>query len=79
MHRTRHSESVAEQTTNFGTGFSFWNRLFDTYLAEPAACAALQCGLVEVEKGSRLNILTLLMLPFRPEPNLSPSLPIRKS
>jgi sterol desaturase/sphingolipid hydroxylase (fatty acid hydroxylase superfamily) len=37
MHLTHHSTLRQENTRNFGFNFSFWDRLFGTYLAEPAA------------------------------------------
>lgn len=73
LHRTHHSEVIAEQNTNFGTVFSFWDRLFGTYLAEPADGAEMRCGLTELKAGSSLNGFSLLALPFRPEPDSSQS------
>ena len=37
MHRIHHSEEVGEQSRNFGDIFPWWDHLFQTYLAEPAA------------------------------------------
>ncbi|MBZ0216305.1 MAG: sterol desaturase family protein [Fimbriimonadaceae bacterium] len=35
LHRLHHSDSMSESETNFGTVFSFWDRLFGTFLADP--------------------------------------------
>jgi len=64
MHRVHHSEVVAEQNTNFGTIFSFWDRLFGTYLPGHAS-AQMRCGLLELADGSDVNAARLLLLPFR--------------
>jgi sterol desaturase/sphingolipid hydroxylase (fatty acid hydroxylase superfamily) len=37
MHRIHHSDAIAEQNTNYGITFPWWDRLFGTYLQEPAA------------------------------------------
>lgn len=37
MHRVHHSVPREEHDTNFGFNFSFWDRMFGTYLAQPAA------------------------------------------
>lgn len=69
MHRTHHSEVFVEQNTNFGTIFSFWDRLFGTYSPQCAAnVEASRCGLIEVKEGSNLSALGLLLLPFRRTP-----------
>jgi len=36
MHRIHHSRSGAESRTNYGGAFPWWDRLFGTYLDEPA-------------------------------------------
>lgn len=35
LHRLHHSDSMSESETNFGTVFSFWDRLFGTFLSDP--------------------------------------------
>jgi len=37
MHRVHHSRDAAEHGANFGAAFSFWDRLFGTYVAQPSA------------------------------------------
>lgn len=66
MHRVHHSEVFAEQNTNFGTIFSFWDRIFGTYFPPQSTDAEVSpCGLPEVKEGSNLSLLALLSLPFR--------------
>jgi len=64
MHRVHHSVAIPEQNKNFGTVFSFWDRLFGTYLFEHAS-PQVRYGLVELANGSELNAARLLLLPFR--------------
>ena len=59
MHRVHHSGSLAEQNTNFGIVFPWWDRLFGTYHAASAA-AALPTG-----DGRTLSLPHMLALPFR--------------
>jgi sterol desaturase/sphingolipid hydroxylase (fatty acid hydroxylase superfamily) len=69
MHRTHHSEGIAEQNTNFGTVFSLWDRMFGTYLSRtPAEAERMRCGLAEFDRGSELNAARLLALPFQRPP-----------
>jgi sterol desaturase/sphingolipid hydroxylase (fatty acid hydroxylase superfamily) len=37
MHRIHHSQYIGEQSRNLGQTFPWWDRLFGTYLREPAA------------------------------------------
>ena len=37
MHRVHHSHLANETNSNFGFNLSVWDRLFGTYLAQPAA------------------------------------------
>jgi sterol desaturase/sphingolipid hydroxylase (fatty acid hydroxylase superfamily) len=36
MHRVHHSVVAAERNSNYGFCLSFWDRLFGTYVAQPA-------------------------------------------
>jgi sterol desaturase/sphingolipid hydroxylase (fatty acid hydroxylase superfamily) len=66
VHHTHHSSAFSDQNTNFGTIFSFWDRLFGTYLPVPAAgYGNLRMGLPELEGQRGLNVLGMLALPFR--------------
>ena len=37
MHRIHHSQDIHEGESNFANMFSFWDRLFGTYVDQPAA------------------------------------------
>jgi sterol desaturase/sphingolipid hydroxylase (fatty acid hydroxylase superfamily) len=63
MHRIHHSDEFAEQNANYGTVFPWWDRLFSTYVAEPAqGHEKMGIGLRGVPG---LGVLGLLGLPFR--------------
>jgi len=72
MHRIHHSEEVAEQGKNLGDIFPWWDYLFGTYLAEPAAGPeAMVTGLKGYQTSRSLNIGFMLAQPFceaPPEP-----------
>jgi len=65
MHRIHHSQELEEEQSNFGEVFPWWDRLFGTYCAEPAAG---QEGLITGLKGLRsarsLNVGFMLTQPF---------------
>jgi sterol desaturase/sphingolipid hydroxylase (fatty acid hydroxylase superfamily) len=64
MHRIHHSDDPPEQNTNFGAMLPFWDHLFGTYLAKPAAGhEKMGVGLREAPRG--FSLLGLLALPFR--------------
>ncbi len=66
MHRAHHSLPIAGQNANFGTVFSFWDRLFRTYLpGHPEGSGEGRFGLAELPHGSDLSAARLLLLPFR--------------
>jgi sterol desaturase/sphingolipid hydroxylase (fatty acid hydroxylase superfamily) len=66
MHHMHHSDQVQEQNANFGTIFSFWDRLFGTCNAVTASVAQqTRCGVAEIANGSEMNAVSLLALPFR--------------
>lgn len=66
MHHIHHSEAVREQNGNFGTVFSWWDRLFRTYRADLAASPQnARYGVTEVPNGSTLSPAGLLALSFR--------------
>jgi sterol desaturase/sphingolipid hydroxylase (fatty acid hydroxylase superfamily) len=65
-HRVHHSEAFSEQNANFGTVFSFWDRIFGTYFtASSENSAPARYGLAEIKEGSSLSFIGLLALPFR--------------
>lgn len=66
MHRVHHSDEFAEQNANFGDVFSLWDRIFGTYVAQPAAGhEAMGIGLRELALDRGLNLWQMLALPFR--------------
>lgn len=66
MHRVHHSANTREGNSNFAGIFSFWDRLFGTYCARPAAGQrGMMTGLAEFRNPGRLHFHHLLLLPFR--------------
>ena len=66
MHRIHHSAEFTEQNANFGTVFSWWDRLFGSYVREPAAGQDhVRVGLEELPDRRSLNVMGMLALPFR--------------
>ena len=65
MHRVHHSVHRAEHDTNYGFALSVWDRMFGTYLAQPAeGHTGMQIGLEwQDDRPSRLG--WSLRLPFR--------------
>jgi sterol desaturase/sphingolipid hydroxylase (fatty acid hydroxylase superfamily) len=67
MHRVHHSQAIPDQSANFGTVFSLWDRIFRSYHAgysTPTAVPA-RCGLADLANGSEMNAARLLYIPFR--------------
>jgi len=68
MHRIHHSQELAEEQSNFGEVFPWWDRLFGSYCAAPAAG---QDGLITGLKGLRsarsLDVTFMLTQPFAEE------------
>ena len=65
MHRVHHSSHRAETNSNFGFNFPWWDRLFGTYRAQPAAGhTEMTIGLEQFRKTSRLGLRRLLLMPF---------------
>ena len=65
MHRVHHSEEVEEQFTNFGDSFPWWDYLFRTYLAEPAAGQrSMVVGLKGCHNDASLGVAFMLTQPF---------------
>jgi sterol desaturase/sphingolipid hydroxylase (fatty acid hydroxylase superfamily) len=66
LHRIHHSENVHEQSSNFGQTFSWWDRIFRTYLAAPAAGQyRLVTGVTGLQNESSLQIAVVLARPFQ--------------
>lgn len=65
MHRIHHSAAPRESRSNFANMFSFWDRLFGTYLAQPAAAYdQMVFGLKEFADPKHLKLHWILAQPF---------------
>ena len=72
MHHLHHAIDKRAANSNFGVFFSFWDRLFGTYLdgiAQVGAgkqAAEYDYGLREYRESKRLNLWLLMFMPFEP-------------
>jgi len=66
MHRVHHSEISREHNTNFGFNISLWDRLFNSYTAQPfKGHQKIDIGLKEYPNEKRTkDLLLLLKMPF---------------
>ena len=68
MHRVHHSAVPAETNSNFGFNLPWWDRLFGTYRAQPAAGhEAMTLGLAVFRDARELRLDKMLTQPFRGE------------
>lgn len=68
MHRIHHSEEIGEQNRNFGDCFPWWDHLFRTYMAAPAAGQErMIVGLKGCQNDASLGVAFMLTQPFLPE------------
>lgn len=66
MHQVHHSGEGAETDSNFGFNLPWWDRLFGTYRAGPAAGEqGMTIGLPSFRDVAELGIVRLLTQPFR--------------
>ncbi|MEO1749511.1 MAG: sterol desaturase family protein, partial [Pseudomonadota bacterium] len=66
MHRVHHSAVHRETDSNYGFNFSFWDRLFATYVDQPAAGHdKMTIGLDDYQGPKTANLIWTLALPFR--------------
>ncbi|MEO1700879.1 MAG: sterol desaturase family protein [Pseudomonadota bacterium] len=66
MHRVHHSAVQRETDSNYGFNFSFWDRLFSTYVDQPAAGhEKMTIGLDDLRGPKTSNLIWTLALPFR--------------
>jgi sterol desaturase/sphingolipid hydroxylase (fatty acid hydroxylase superfamily) len=66
LHRVHHSIDMREGNSNFGLVFSFWDRLFRTLVATPAARPeGLVFGVAEIDGPGRQSFPAVLASPFR--------------
>jgi sterol desaturase/sphingolipid hydroxylase (fatty acid hydroxylase superfamily) len=69
MHRIHHSEEVRDQTGNLGDIFSWWDRLFGTYVSDPAGGQeGMVIGLKGFQTDKSLGMGFMLSQPFRRQP-----------
>jgi len=65
MHRVHHSVVTRETDSNFGFNLPWWDRLFGTYLAQPAAGhEAMTIGLANYRDPKWLTLPWMLAVPF---------------
>jgi len=65
MHRIHHSQDVREGESNFSNTFSWWDRLFGTYLDQPAAGhERMVFGVAELSDRKHLTLPWMLAQPF---------------
>ena len=70
MHRIHHSQAPGESRSNFSNVFSCWDRLFGTYVDQPAAGHdAMQFGLPGFSDRKHQTIPWMLIQPFLSEPS----------
>jgi sterol desaturase/sphingolipid hydroxylase (fatty acid hydroxylase superfamily) len=73
MHRVHHSVVYNESSSNFGFNLPYWDRLFGTYRALPAAGhAAMTIGVDAFRAPEELRLDRLLAQPFRDTPGAYP-------
>jgi len=64
MHRVHHSVLRRETDSNYGFNLPWWDRLFGTYRAQPAAGHdGMTIGLAELRDPARLTLPWMLALP----------------
>jgi sterol desaturase/sphingolipid hydroxylase (fatty acid hydroxylase superfamily) len=66
MHRVHHSVAPAETNSNFGFNLPWWDRLFGTYRAQPAAGQqGMTIGLSRFRDRRELWLHRMLIQPWR--------------
>lgn len=66
LHRVHHSSNLKETNSNFAFNFSFWDRLFNTYCAQPEkGHNAMEIGVLGFRKRRQnIGLFDLLRFPF---------------
>lgn len=65
MHRIHHSQDAREGNSNFSTTFSWWDRLFGTYVEKPATGhERVAFGIEEMAEPKHLRLHWMLAQPF---------------
>ncbi len=73
MHRVHHSVVIKETNSNFGFNLPWWDWLFRTYRAQPAAGHdGMTIGLSQFRDRNKLTLPWLLALPFVGKPGVYP-------
>ena len=68
MHRVHHSVVQREHDSNYGFNLSIWDRLFGSYVAQPAAGhLGMDIGLNKYRDPNKQRIIELLRMPFNDE------------
>ena len=68
MHRVHHSTDIAETDSNYGFNLSIWDRLFRTYVPQPAlGHEGMVIGLDDYQSDSPTRLGWSLLLPFGPQ------------
>ena len=67
MHRVHHSVEEREANSNYGFNLAIWDRLFDTYIAQPRhGHEGMTIGIFKLRDPKQVNQLPgMLMLPFK--------------
>lgn len=66
MHRVHHSIVTGETNSNFGFNLPWWDRLFGTYRAQPAAGhEGMTIGIEQFRDSRELGLDRMLVQPFR--------------
>jgi sterol desaturase/sphingolipid hydroxylase (fatty acid hydroxylase superfamily) len=66
MHRVHHSILARETNSNFGFNLPWWDRLFGTYRAQPAAGhEAMTIGIEQFRDSRELGLDRMVLQPFR--------------
>lgn len=66
MHRVHHSSVRTETDSNFGFSLSCWDRIFGTYIAQPAAGHdGMEIGIEEFRQSGEARLDKMLAQPFR--------------
>jgi sterol desaturase/sphingolipid hydroxylase (fatty acid hydroxylase superfamily) len=66
MHRVHHSTINKETDSNYGFNFSFWDRIFSTYIDQPSlGHRGMKIGLSDFQGAQTSSLKWALLLPFR--------------
>ena len=67
MHRIHHSVDRAERDNNYGFNLSWWDRIFGTYVVDPAeGQERMRIGVDGTDGSSWQTLPELLRMPFAP-------------